>query len=503
MESKLKPWVWMVACSALWGCPSDPSQNPEGSESADSEESAGTTMGGGTMSTANVPEGDGTSTIGDTAGTTEPADTSEATTAPVPDMGVDPNDQIPPPDEEGCPAIYAQDLLPTFEVTMEQDIWELLIWEWNNGMANEAADLEYNPYHPLVEFRYGDVVIDDAHSRLRGNPEYWEPIPGDKMQFQIGFHVDDPNGHFWGLKRLALDAATYNRHMLRDRLALRFMRAVGIVAPCANNARLVVNGEYYGVYTNIEKLDEVFLQRTMEDPSGDLWQRANWQHESGPGNESRLDALRDVEEPEHLDQLEQLMDLEQALRTYAAEAVIPDSDGSWAGGLNFFLYDDPMRGKFMLLPWDLDNTFERFEDDPDGEYPVNPDPLVWEKPTTRGRPWYDVAVSDPAYRDLYIDIIDEILHDGYEPTQMLAWVDEMAAQTEEAVLTDPNKPYSNNTYNVRLQDLRDYIPTRYEFVDEWLVCWQAGGTADPRATACRRRWQCVAQWPCVVALRDH
>jgi spore coat protein CotH len=186
-----------------------------------------------------------------------------------------------------------------------------------------------------------------------------------------------------------------------------------------------------------------------------------------------------VEDPEHIDQLDQLMDLEQALRTYAAEAVIPDSDGSWAGGLNFFLYDDPARGKFMLLPWDLDNTFERFEDAPDGEYPVNPDPLVWEKPTTRGRPWYDVAVSDPAYRDLYIDIIDEILHEGYEPTQMLGWIDEMAAQTEEAVLTDMNKPYSNNTYNVRLQDLRDYIPIRYEFVDEWLQCWQSGGTADP------------------------
>jgi len=465
-----------MACGSLLACSSDPSQTPEGS--GDSSDSAGTVgmPTGGTAGTHEGPDGDDTATSGGTNGS---GDSNDVTTVAPPDMGDDPNDQIPPPDEEGCHAIYAQDLLPTFEITIEPQYWELLMWEWNNGTANEAADLEYNPYHPLTEFRYGDVVIDDAYIRLKGNPEFWNPIPEDKMQFQIGFHVDDPAGTFWGLKRLSLDSATFNRHMLRDRLSLRFMRNVGLVAPCANNARLVVNGEYYGVFTNIEKLDEVFLQRTMEDPSGALWQRTNWEHESGPISETRLDLLRDVDQADELEQLDVLMDIEQALLTYAAEAVIPDSDGAWAGGLNFFLYDDPMRGKFMLLPWDLDNTFERFEDEPDGPYPVNPDPFVWEKSNTHGRPWYDVALSDPAYFDFYVDTIDQIVHEGYEPTQMLGWVDEMSAQIEEAVTTDMNKPYSNTTYYNRLDALREYIPGRYEFLDEWVVCWQTGGTADP------------------------
>jgi len=478
VRSKHERWVWVVACSTLLACSSTPPQTPEpGSESSGSAES-GTTSAESTGGTTEVAVEESTSSGTDTGSSTDATDATDATTAPMPDMGVDPNDQVPPPDAEGCHAIYAQDLLPTFEVTIDQEYWDLLMWEWNNGAANEDADLEYNPYHPLVEFRYGDVVIQDAHIRLRGNPSFWEPLPEDKMQFQIGFHVDDPDGNFWGLKRLVLDAATFNRHMLRDRLSLRFMRDVGIAAPCANNARLVVNGEYYGVFTNIEKLDEVFLQRTMDDPNGALWQRANWEHKWGPESDIRLDLLRDVEDSADIAQLDDLMDIEQALLTYAAEAVIPDSDGAWAGGLNFFLYDDPVRGKFMLLPWDLDNTFERFEDEPGGEYPLNPDPIVWEKNDTHGRPWYEVALSDPAYHDLYIDIIDQIVHEGYEPTQMLGWIDEMSMQIEEAVLTDTNKPYSNNTYNNRLQDLRDYVQIRYEFLDEWLVCWQSGGVAD-------------------------
>jgi hypothetical protein len=469
-------WTWVLACAALLACSANPPQAAEGgAESSGPAETSGTT-GAETAGTTEVAAEESTSSS-DTSSST---DATDATTDPVPDMGVDPNDQIPPPDAEGCPAVYAQDLLPTFEIVVDEDVWELLMWEWNNGAANEAAGLEYNPYHPLEEFRYGDVVIHDAHIRLRGNPSFWEPLPLDKMQFQIGFHVDDPDGRFWGLKRLVLDAATFNRHMLRDRLSLRFMRAVGIAAPCANNARLVVNGEYYGVFTNIEKLDEVFLERTMEDPSGALWDRHNWEHKWGPTDEDRLALLRDVEDPSDIAELDQLMDIEQALLTYAAEAVIPDSDGAWAGGLNFFVYDDPVRGKFMLLPWDLDNTFDRFGDEPNGEYPTNPDPVVWEKGNTHGRPWYDVALTDPAYFDFYIDTIDQVLHEGYEPTQMLGWIDEMSAQIEDAVITDVNKPYPNSTYYNKLEELREYVQVRYDFLDEWVQCWQSGGTSDPQ-----------------------
>ena len=38
------------------------------------------------------------------------------------------------PDEEGCHAIYAQDLLPTFELEVHQVVWEQLEWEWINGL---------------------------------------------------------------------------------------------------------------------------------------------------------------------------------------------------------------------------------------------------------------------------------------------------------------------------------------------------------------------------------
>ena len=36
---------------------------------------------------------------------------------------------------------------------------------------------------------------------------------------------------------------------------------LGVPASCVNNARLVINGEFYGLYANIEFLDEELLER--------------------------------------------------------------------------------------------------------------------------------------------------------------------------------------------------------------------------------------------------
>ncbi|MCX4239577.1 CotH kinase family protein [Paraliomyxa miuraensis] len=410
---------------------------------------------------------------GATSGGDEPSPAGD--TGGVPE---DPPEEAYPVDEEGCHVIYAQDILPTFELTIHPAVWDQLQYEWNTGHIYEDVEgYDIKPYHSVAEFRYGDTVITNASIRLRGNATHWYPIPEDKMQFQIGFHVQDPEGNFMGLRRMALDAATGNKHFLRERLGFWVMRQVGLRAPCANNARLVVNGEYYGIFTNTEKIDEVFLTRTMEDPTGDLWKRNGWELKTNEdiATEERLDEMLEADTHEALGEY---LDFEQALLLWATEAVIPNSDGFWAGGLNGYYYDDPHRGKFMLLPWDLDGCFERFDDGSGGAFPDDPDPVTWERLTSHGRPFYDLALEDPDHFDLYIDYIDQVVHQHYQPADMVVLVDEWSAQIEQAVLEDTNKPWSNDRYYEDVDKLREFVVDRYEFLEEWLECWQNGGEND-------------------------
>jgi hypothetical protein len=459
-------WFLMLACGAVSACTVLPG------DALDTHWSSGSTG-----------EAD-PSTDSDESGSpsdSEPGSESNSgsTDGSRPDLGApgsdDPNEQIPPVDEEGCHGIYAQDLLPTFKLRISPEEWEGLVTEWNNGQANEDLGIDPNPYHPLEEFRYNDILITDAKIRLRGNPTYWKPE--NKMQFQIGFTQYDKDGRFLGLERLAFDAAFANRHMLRDRLALSIMRDMGIIAACANNARIDVNGEYYGIFTNLEKFDETFLERVFEDPTGDLWDRHSWELKTNKktSNDGRLELLKDAET---IEELEEYLDLEQALPVFAAEAIIPDSDGMWAGGLNFFIYDDPLRDKFVLLPWDLDNTFERFNDAPNGDYPANPDPVVWEKPTSHGRPWYDLALSDPEWFAYYLESIEQQFESGYNVEELHLKIDTWTAQIQDSVFEDTNKPYSNDLYLDKVAELHDFVQARHDFMLEWMECWHEGGVAD-------------------------
>lgn len=399
-----------------------------------------------------------------------------------PDAGLPPDAGSEPdggtflaPDEEGCHGIYAQDRLPIFELTIAPEVWDALHEEWLNGIENEQLEDEglienYNPNHPLAEFRFGDIVITNAMIRLRGNPMYW--LPQNKLQLQISFNEVDPEGRFMGLRKLLFDAASANQSFLRDRLALSFMRELGLPAPCANNARLVINGEYYGLFTNVEKIDKGFLKRVYgsDRNDGDLWKRANWELRTNEttSNDTRLRMLRDASTVAELDAI---LDVKQALQVWAAEAVIPDSDGTWAGGLNFYLYDDPLTGKFLILPWDLDNTFTRLSHDVD--------PVTWHK-TERyhGRPWYDLALTDPAYFDDYIAEVARALDEGYVVSRLHSRIDEWTEQIQDAAFSDPNKPFSNRVYLEHVEALRQYITNRARFVDQWLACWQSGGVND-------------------------
>lgn len=395
----------------------------------------------------------------------------------LPEQPEDPNTQIPPTDEEGCHGIYAQDHLPTFELTIDDDVWDELMWEWEHGKKQKDKGLDPDPWHPLAEFRYGDIVITDAEIRLRGNPTYWHKY-GKKYQFQVTFDRVHKQSRFLGLRSIALDSAYINRNMLRDRLALSMMRAMGVAAPCANNARLEINGEYWGLYTNVEKIDKEFLKRVFDDPTGDLWKRQNWnlQTNKKSANTDRLDELNDADS---IEELETYLDVGQALTVYAAEALVPDSDGGWAGGLNFYLYDDPLSGKFILLPWDMDSTLDRFNDGEDGLYPDNPDPVVWHKQERyHGRPYYELALEDEDWFWYYIETLQMQFEAAYDVDVLHDKIDAWTEQIEESVEEDENKPFSDKKYEDSVERLVEFVEARQEWLEEWFECWEDGGEPD-------------------------
>ena len=230
--------------------------------------------------------------------------------------------------------------MPTFSLTISDAQWAGLQSDCSSGAQS---------YRP-VQFTHGDETV-DAMVRLKGNWSW----SCDKLQFIISFNEEDPQGRYDGVRKIVLDAPWYDHTLLHERLAFPLFEARGLPYSCANNARLLINGDYYGLYANVERIDHEYLERHFANYEGNLYQGGTELKTNEEENDtSDIEALEDAR---NVDEIAALMDLDQAVAEWAMEAMIPAMDNYWAGvEINYYLYSHPDRG-FVYLPYDLDISF--------------------------------------------------------------------------------------------------------------------------------------------------
>jgi hypothetical protein len=332
-----------------------------------------------------------------------------------------------------CGDVYDQDLVPIFALTIPQAEWDAL------------ADQQF---HPLTEFRYGAEVVTNARIRIEGaaSPKVESII--------ISFTEVDPAARFHGLRELFLDAPPSDASFLKSRLALAYLRELGLPASCANSARLNVNGAYYGLYTSIERVDEELLRRVFPDgeAGGALYLRGQ-----GAG-------LAQWSTTTDYAGMSALADLPEVAAEWAAEAVIPQVDGYFAGSDKFYIYDHPTRG-LMFVPWDLDLSFD--------SAPVDADPISYRAPWGGPTPHFDGLLADPAGAALYRNGLVQAIA-AYQPGVMEEQVDRWRVQIVDAAFDDVNKPFSFGQHLSALNALRGYLRPRAEY----LMCSAVGADAD-------------------------
>ena len=68
------------------------------------------------------------------------------------------------------------------------------------------------------------------------------------MQFDVSFNQVNPKGSFHGVSKLVFDMPRDDWTFMHNRVVQAWLRQVGVMAPCSVNARLNINGAYYGLY---------------------------------------------------------------------------------------------------------------------------------------------------------------------------------------------------------------------------------------------------------------
>lgn len=355
----------------------------------------------------------------------------------------------------------------------------------DDNLAKMKAALPERIYVP-GEFRTGQHTIENVGVRYKGKSSS-SPNQRHKRSFLIKFDEFTKGQRFLGLKRVALDNGVQFGSLFSEQLTTEILGDLNIVASRANFAKLYLNGKFHGVYTNVERIDTVFLANHFADASGPLYKI----DDGGPGSElapvpppmrAKLSTFepkskaaykdaRDVHEliaainatsPDRFGEvMASTLELDKVLQTIAVMLFSGSFDQftGW-GPHNYYLYRHPADGRWHILPWDLDVGFA---DRAFGRIPViggwN---AAWPIPGGPPRPLIERIVSDPKLLARYRKYADTILEEYFHPSVIVPKLDRLYERIRNDLAVDPF-PHRRVT-NPRDRNYEDIVASMKEFM---------------------------------------
>lgn len=298
---------------------------------------------------------------------------------PAPVVGMIPGDD----------ALWDIDALPVFRLTMPDD-WETLLWD-NISVDDLCADRPYTD---------ADLAFENPET---GETEEWLSVgvryrgytalqvgqnAGERVGFKLSFNEFESGRRFHDLKKINLLGTEGDASMVREHLAYTVSRGAGLAAPNSAYALLYVNDVLQGVFPNSQEADDsAFLDTHFDDPDGNLYKVSGYcgtivgdlryqgddpadyietyEPKAGTDDDApssdlipMLACTEESDDDSFRACIEEWIDVDWWLRAIAVDFVLPDVDGMSGRSHNFLMYLDPTRDRFVVYPWDRDQSFQ-------------------------------------------------------------------------------------------------------------------------------------------------
>ena len=286
-------------------------------------------------------------------------------------------------------SLFRQNNLPILEIDLPKGALDYINSDPTSEIYVEGS-LTYNgeTISP-IGIRYKGSVgafVGGVSGEDWANPSGRKTATKLSMKFKIdwkGYHST-----FYDLKTLQLHSMNLDNSQMHDRLGYWLFRQMGVPAPRCVHTKLYINGEYNGLFSLVEQIDEQFADYHFSDGSGNLYKEV-WPIKSNNSIQSdkkfyeglvnnniqgtNIDIIKsfaknilNASDSEIQSVVNQHMDLNKTIALAVVDRAIRNDDGpfhwycDWGSCKphNFFWYENPTTNKVYLIPWDLDNAFE-------------------------------------------------------------------------------------------------------------------------------------------------
>jgi spore coat protein CotH len=244
------------------------------------------------------------------------------------------------------------------------------------------------------------ITIENVGIRVKGNSSLMSATGvrgGQNENYDIPFlikfneFVEDQN--YMGYTQLALRAQFNDPTAMQEMLSYEIIEAMGINAPSSVYATISLNGEKENLYIVAEVITDEYLVEHMDDDEdlGDLFKVSGGGHGGGPfgyssddptdygnyelkTNENDSDLYDLIElfkfidessDEEFIENIEDYLDIDAFIEYIAFCNVLLNLDSVAGNGNNWYIYQDPDTEQFLVIPWDLNESFGRFGADGD------------------------------------------------------------------------------------------------------------------------------------------
>ena len=260
------------------------------------------------------------------------------------------------------------------------------------------------------------------------------------------------------MERMTLNNGIQDPSMVNTCLAHQIFALAGTPTPRCSFATVSVNGTNLGLYVHVEEIKPPFLARHFASAEGNLYEgtvsdftpeyRGTFEKKS---NEDAADwsdidgvvaALQDPSEA-GLAALADALDMDRFLTFWAVEVLVGHWDGYSGNRNNYRFYREP-GGRFVFMPWGVDEAFHLKDDPNPFDNISNPPPSVLALTAIPSR-----LYQDDAWRAKYVGRLKELLDTVWNEDELLRSVDEMAAIVREHSLPERRSAAAADAERVR------------------------------------------------------
>ena len=358
---------------------------------------------------------------------------------------------------------------------IQNEVAEVHIQLHPNDLTNLLGDSLYSDHHFPATFQYSSSIYADTIQnigfRVRGNTSR----NADKKGFKVSFNEFTSGQKFKGIEKMNLVGQHNDPSLLRYWMSLTTLTNNSLVSSRTSFVKLYINGQYKGLYLNVEHIDDEFIQKRFPgDDEGNLYkctwgadlkyQGGNQSAYYGPyelkTNKSANDYSELIQFINNLNNIsnadfpcfiEDNFEVELYLKTLAAEILIGHWDGYAYNHNNYYLYQKPSDGKFVFIEYDMDNTFGI---DWTGIDWANRDLNTWHN---TDRPLIERLLSYPFYRDVFNAYLDNMLFD----LNTSSWYADLQQKQGEISTAVQSDPYYSLDYGFQHSDFLNAIDTSF------------------------------------------